>query len=210
MMAHRLVELHRVLKPTGSIYLHCEPYGQPLPQTADGRRVSGLPTSATKSLGAEHRRIATHPGTGQTRTRYCSTRKASNGRGTLNIRTTTLGMRLDFASKTPTDVFGPTTTLLPRAYPAADTPMSTEEQLPSGAYLPKLCSVWTRRGGCISQRPGGIRLKRYLDEMKGRPAQALWDDIDPINSQAKERLGYPTPKAGGVAGTHHPLQQQRG
>ena len=25
MMAQRLVELHRVLKPTGSIYLHCDP-----------------------------------------------------------------------------------------------------------------------------------------------------------------------------------------
>ena len=30
--------------------------------------------------------------------------------------------------------------------------------------------------------------------MQGRPAQALWDDIDPINSQARERLGYPTQK----------------
>jgi len=25
MMAPRLVELHRVLKPTGSLYLHCDP-----------------------------------------------------------------------------------------------------------------------------------------------------------------------------------------
>ena len=25
MMALRLVELHRVLKPTGSLYLHCDP-----------------------------------------------------------------------------------------------------------------------------------------------------------------------------------------
>ena len=41
---------------------------------------------------------------------------------------------------------------------------------------------------------GGIRIKRYLDEMQGRPVQRLWDDIDAINSQAKERLGYPTQK----------------
>jgi hypothetical protein len=41
---------------------------------------------------------------------------------------------------------------------------------------------------------GGIRLKRYLDESKGMPAQALWDDIFAINSQAQERLGYPTQK----------------
>ena len=25
MMAQRMIELHRVLKPTGSIYLHCDP-----------------------------------------------------------------------------------------------------------------------------------------------------------------------------------------
>ncbi len=41
---------------------------------------------------------------------------------------------------------------------------------------------------------GGIRRKRYLDEMPGRPVQQLWADIDPINSQAQERTGYPTQK----------------
>ena len=30
--------------------------------------------------------------------------------------------------------------------------------------------------------------------MPGIPLQDLWDDISPINSQAKERLGYPTQK----------------
>ena len=43
-------------------------------------------------------------------------------------------------------------------------------------------------------RTGGIRRKRYLDEMKGRPVQALWDDINVINSQADERVDYPTQK----------------
>ena len=43
-------------------------------------------------------------------------------------------------------------------------------------------------------RTGGIRRKRYLDEMRGRPVQALWDDIDAINSQSRERLDYPTQK----------------
>ena len=33
-----------------------------------------------------------------------------------------------------------------------------------------------------------------LDEMPGIPLQDLWADIPPINSQAKERLGYPTQK----------------
>ncbi|MDQ6894292.1 MAG: site-specific DNA-methyltransferase [Acidobacteriota bacterium] len=38
------------------------------------------------------------------------------------------------------------------------------------------------------KRPQGrIELKRYLDERKGMPAGNVWDDIDPINSQALER-----------------------
>jgi site-specific DNA-methyltransferase (adenine-specific) len=41
---------------------------------------------------------------------------------------------------------------------------------------------------------GRIEMKRYLDERKGMPAGNVWDDIDPVNSQAAERLGYPTQK----------------
>jgi site-specific DNA-methyltransferase (adenine-specific) len=51
-----------------------------------------------------------------------------------------------------------------------------------------------REGRLHFTKSGGIRLKRYLDEAKGLPLQALWDDIPPINSQAQERLGYPTQK----------------
>jgi len=45
-----------------------------------------------------------------------------------------------------------------------------------------------------SDANGRIRLKRYLDEQPGQKIQNLWDDIPPINSQARERLGYPTQK----------------
>jgi site-specific DNA-methyltransferase (adenine-specific) len=38
------------------------------------------------------------------------------------------------------------------------------------------------------------RLKRYLDEMPGTLVTNIWTDIFPINSQAQERLGYPTQK----------------
>ncbi len=38
------------------------------------------------------------------------------------------------------------------------------------------------------------RYKRFLDESKGLPVGSVWDDINPINSQAKESLGYPTQK----------------
>jgi DNA modification methylase len=50
--------------------------------------------------------------------------------------------------------------------------------------------------GRIYYPPGGGRpgLKRYLDEMPGVPLQDVWDDINPINSQALEALGFPTQK----------------
>jgi len=40
----------------------------------------------------------------------------------------------------------------------------------------------------------GIRIKRYLDDDKGIPFQTIWTDIHAINSQAVERIGYPTQK----------------
>ncbi len=42
---------------------------------------------------------------------------------------------------------------------------------------------------------GGIpRQKRFLDEQEGVPVSDVWTDIPPLNSQAQERLGYPTQK----------------
>lgn len=38
------------------------------------------------------------------------------------------------------------------------------------------------------------QLKRYLEEMKGGVMGNVWTDIAPVNSQADERLGYPTQK----------------
>jgi DNA methylase len=51
--------------------------------------------------------------------------------------------------------------------------------------------------GLIAQpRPGSVpRYKRYLDEQRGKPVGDVWEDVPPVNSQAKERIGYPTQKA---------------
>jgi site-specific DNA-methyltransferase (adenine-specific) len=51
------------------------------------------------------------------------------------------------------------------------------------------------KGLVVQTRPGAVpQLKRYLDEQRGRPIGDVWTDIPPINSQAAERLGYPTQK----------------
>ena len=41
---------------------------------------------------------------------------------------------------------------------------------------------------------GTKRLKRYLDETNGMPIDSIWTDIPPVNSQAKEKVGYDTQK----------------
>ena len=50
-------------------------------------------------------------------------------------------------------------------------------------------------GRIVQPRPGAVpRYKRYLDEMKGVAIGDMWWDIFPVNSQAHERLPYPTQK----------------
>jgi site-specific DNA-methyltransferase (adenine-specific) len=50
-------------------------------------------------------------------------------------------------------------------------------------------------GLVVQPNPGSVvRFKRYLDEQRGKPIGDVWADIAPLNSQAAERLGYPTQK----------------
>ena len=57
MMAVRLLELHRVLKPTGSLYLHCDPTASHyLKVLLDA--VFGAENFGTRSFGSEQARTA--------------------------------------------------------------------------------------------------------------------------------------------------------
>lgn len=50
-------------------------------------------------------------------------------------------------------------------------------------------------GRVVQTKPGNVpRQIRYLDEQKGKTLNNVWTDIPAINSQAKERTGYPTQK----------------
>lgn len=62
---------------------------------------------------------------------------------------------------------------------------------------------WTRermqeaykQGIVVQSAPGRVpQLKRYLEEQRGLPLDDVWTDIPPLNSQAQERLHYPTQK----------------
>ena len=48
--------------------------------------------------------------------------------------------------------------------------------------------------GRIYKDSAVAQLKRYLDELDGQAVHDIWDDIPSINPMAKERVGYPTQK----------------
>ena len=62
--------------------------------------------------------------------------------------------------------------------------------------------IWTqdridegiKSGRIVFTATGKPRVKRYFDESKGNSVEDIWIDIPPVNSQAKERIGYPTQK----------------
>ena len=193
MMAQRMAELHRVLKPTGSIYLHCDPTASHyLKLMMDA--VFGLENFRNEITW---RRTTAHSDS----TRYGRNTDiilfyTKSGQRTWNIQYQPYdeSYKARFRFKDPDG----------RAYADYDL---TAKGLSGGGYeyeYKGAFSLWRvpletmerldSEGRLHFTRTGGIRRKRYLDEMQGRPAQALWDDIDPINSQARERLGYPTQK----------------
>ena len=51
-----------------------------------------------------------------------------------------------------------------------------------------------KRDLIVFTHSGKPRVKRFLNESKGQPVEDIWIDISPINSQAKEIVGYPTQK----------------
>lgn len=52
-----------------------------------------------------------------------------------------------------------------------------------------------KEGIVVQSSPGSVpRVKRFLDERKGRPLGDVWDDIPPVQGSSKERVGYPTQK----------------
>jgi len=200
MMAARLAELHRVLKPTGSLYLHCDPTASHyLKMLLDA-------VFGPKRFLAEivWKRTSAHS----------SAKKPGPVHDVIF-----------FYSKSETYTWNPLFTALSKKYLRShysqidpDGRRWRADNL-TGMGMSKGSSGQVWRGFDVSainrhwittierleklDAAGKIywppdeawpAYKRYLDEMKGVFIQDVWTDIPPINSQAKERLGYPTQK----------------
>ena len=201
MMAQRMVELHRVLKPTGSLYLHCDPtashYIKLLLDATFGPR--SFRTEIT------WKRTSAHSDTKQGRRQHGRVHDI-----------------LFFYSKTDQWTWNPVYTPYDDEYVDAfyrhvEPETGRRYRLgditgPGGAakgnpqyevmgvtrywrYSRERMEELIAEGRIVQSRPGAVpAYKRYLDEMEGVPLQDVWTDIGPIGARAKERLSYPTQK----------------
>ena len=201
MMAQRMAELHRVLKPTSSLYLHCDP-------TASHY----LKLLLDAAFGADKfrneivwKRTSAHSDTKQGR------------RQPGRIHDVIL-----FYTKSDEWTWNPVHTKYDQDY-ADDFYRHVEPETgrrytlgdltgPGGAkkgnpeyevmgvvrywrYSRERMQELIDEGRVVQETPGAVpRYKRYLDEMAGVSLQDWWGDIKPIGSRSRERLGYPTQK----------------
>ena len=204
-MALRIHYIHKLLKPTGSFYLHCDP------------------------TMSHYLKIVCDLVFGENNFRNEIVWKRKTGRGETNHKSNKFGNSTDtilFYAKSKKSLFNPQfnkDALGYQDYVKKFFRYKDEEgriyriaDLSSPSLRPNLIYSYKgykppKNGWAISKetmkkfenegrlhfpksKNGRIQRKRFLSELKGKPTQNLWDDIQMISSQASERLGYPTQK----------------
>lgn len=204
MMAVRLIELRRVLKPGGSLYLHCDP-------TASHY----LKIILDAIFGAERfqneiiwKRTTTHSDS------------KTWSRVSDSILFYTAGKT--FTWNTPRDAHSEKYLAAKYRYRDPDGRVYRLDNMTSPNPRPNMMYEWrgfpfpakgwrySRETMAALDAEGRIwypvdktgapdttkrpQLKRYLDKSEGGVMGNVWTDIAPLNSQAQERLGYPTQK----------------
>ena len=200
MMTARLIELHRVLKQTGSLYLHCDP---------SASHYLKIILDAVFEPGSFRNEIIWK--------RSHAHNDGKQGSKHFGRITDTLLFYSKSKNATWNRLYRPyDQKYLDRDYRRIDADgrryRISDLRAPGGAekgnpyyevmgvsrywaYSKEKMDDLIRRGRVIQTRPGAVpQYKRYLDEMPGVPVQSLWDDLPVLNNRSKEMLGYPTQK----------------
>ncbi len=202
MMTARLVELRRVLKSTGSLYLHCDPTASHyLKIVLDA--IFGVENFRNEiiwqrapSKGLASRRLPTNHDI------ILAYQKSQKARWNADEMFVPYDMD-DLDEKTleqysDVDEDGRRYSLTSLVNPNRDRPNLTYEFLGITRVW-----RWTKErmqqayedGIVVQTKPGNVpRQKRYLDEQKGKPLGDIWTDIPPLQGDAAENLKYPTQK----------------
>ena len=200
MMAVRLMEMKRLLKETGSIYLHCDPtashYLKTLMDTVFGAAnfrneivwERTLPKGLmTRRLPTSHDLLLAYQGSEQA-TWDADAVFVPYDESNLDEKT-----RKQYSKR---DSDGRRYQLTSLLNPNKNRPNLTYEFL-------GVAEVWRwtkermeeahKQGLVVQTAPGRTpRYKRHLDEQRGRPLSDVWTDIPPASGN--ETIGYPTQK----------------
>lgn len=200
MMTIRLVELHRVLKKTGSIYLHCDPtVSHYLKAALDAifgpknfrseiiwKRTSAH--SSAKRYGPVHDVILFYSKSDSFLWNPQFTAHDPDYTAKFYRHTDVDGRRLTLSDLTAAGI----------RHGFSGEPWRGIDVTAKGnhwKFTIEHLEELDRKGRIYWPPHGGMpRYKRYLDEVKGIALQDVWTDIFPIGAQASERLGYPTQK----------------
>lgn len=201
-MTYRLFEMRRILKPDGAIYLHCDP-------------TASHYIKVIMDAVFNHQNFRNEIIWRRTTGKSLMTRRLPDNHDVLLAY-----QRSDSAKWNSDAMFAPydlkalpekTATKYRHRDPDGrlyrlDSLINPNRNRPNLTY--QFLGVtrvwrWTKermqeaydKGLVMQTRAGTVpQLKRYLDEQRGHPLGDVWTDIPPINSQAQERLGYPTQK----------------
>ena len=201
-MRPRCVELHRVLKPTGSFYYHCDwhashyvkvmldqIFGENQFQSEIVWKRSSAHSDST-SYGANHDTIFFY---------------AAGKKWTWNRQFTPYSQSYVDENYRYKDEGGRRFRVSDMTANKPGGDVSYEWTTPDGrkvkpykgrywAYSKEKLKEMETAGQIYYRTTGMPMLKHYLDEMPGVPLQTFWDDITPVISGSEERLGYPTQK----------------
>jgi DNA modification methylase len=203
MMAGRLLEMRRVLKPTGSLYLHCDPTASHYLKIVLDAVFGAVRFTAeiiwkrygahndAKTYGAVHDTILFYTKTG------------------------------DFTFEKQHEPYDEEYVRERFTFTDPDGRRWAEQNLQSPNPRPNLTYVYTALNGISYQPPpkgwkcepsrmrqldeeqrlhyprkptGRLRQKNYMDELPGVPVQDVWTDLIAVGGTSAERLGYPTQK----------------
>ena len=196
MMAPRLVELRRVLKQSGSIYLHCDPtashYLKLLMDAVFSPQNFGNEIIWKRTL--PHGNVRQMFGRSHDIILFYSKSADSVWNRQYDAHR---GEYLEQFYRYTDPGTGRIYRLVSCINPNPNRPNLTYEW--NGV---KRVWKWTKErmqkahdnGLLVYSKTGIPSYKNYLDEMKGTPMQDIWADIPPLMGSSQERLGYPTQK----------------
>ncbi len=200
MMTARLIELHRVLKPTGSLYLHCDPTASHYLKLV----LDQIFRPANFRNEIVWRRYGTHSDVGQgsrhfgrvhdTIMFYAKTDKPNWSQVFTPLNPEYVTSTYRYVDPETGRRFRISPLTAPGGAEKGNPVYEWKGHTRAWRYSKETMEQLHKEGRLYYSRTGYVGKKLYLDESLGTPVQDVWDDVGSLAGAHKERLGYETQK----------------